>query len=164
MRAPLASAMLAAGLSVSIAFTGCAPQADVSTSIQIVDLSSGWFDAGIKDGQNKLVPSVTFKLRNVSDAPVTTLQANVLFHRANSEEEWGDGFVKVTGVEGLSPGATSDPLTVKSPLGYTSDAPRADILKHSQFVDAKVRIFAKSGSGQWTPLGEYDVERRLLTQ
>ena len=62
----------------------CGPGADVSTAIQVLEVSSGWYDAGIVNGQNKLVPSVTFKLKNISDKPVTTLQANVLFHRVNS--------------------------------------------------------------------------------
>jgi hypothetical protein len=142
--------------------SACSAGADVSTAIQVLEVTSGWYDAGIVNGQNKLVPSVTFKLRNVSDKPVTTLQANVLFHRINSPEEWGSGFLRVAGSDGLPAGATSETLTVKSDLGYTGTETRADMLKNSQFVDAKVRILAKSGSNYWHPLGEYPVERRLL--
>ena len=153
----------AAGLlAVSLATSSCTAGADVATALQVVDVSTGWFDAGIVNGQNKLVPSVTFKLKNISDAPVTTLQANVLFHRVNSAEEWGSGFLRVAGSEGLAPNATTDPLVVKSDLGYTGTEARADMLKNSQFVDAKVRILAKSGSNYWQPLGEYPIERRLL--
>lgn len=140
----------------------CGPGADVSTAIQVLEVSSGWYDAGIVNGQNKLVPSVTFKLRNISDKPVSTLQANVLFHRVNSPEEWGSGFLRVAGSEGLAAGATTDPLTVKSDLGYTGTETRADMMKNSQFVDAKVRILAKAGSNYWHPLGEYPIERRLI--
>ena len=140
----------------------CNSGVDVSTAIEVVDVTSGWYDAGIVNGQNKLVPSVTFKLRNTSDKPVTTLQANVLFHRINSPEEWGSGFLRVAGSDGLQPGVTTDPLTVKSDLGYTGTETRADMLKNSNFVDAKVRILAKSGSNYWHPLGEYPIERRLL--
>jgi hypothetical protein len=140
----------------------CGPGADVSTAIQVLEVSSGWYDAGIVNGQNKLVPSVTFKLKNISDKPVTTLQANVLFHRVNSPEEWGSGFLRVSGSQGLPAGATSDPLTVKSDLGYTGTETRADMLKNSNFVDAKVRILAKAGSNYWHPLGEFPIERRLF--
>ena len=153
----------AAGLlAASLATSSCAAGADVATALQVVDVSTGWFDAGIVNGQNKLVPSVTFKLKNISDAPVTTLQANVLFHRVNSAEEWGSGFLRVAGSEGLAPNATTDPLVVKSDLGYTGTEARADMLKNSHFVDAKVRILAKSGSNYWHPLGEYPIERRLI--
>jgi hypothetical protein len=153
----------AAGLlAASLATSSCTAGADVATALQVVDVSTGWFDAGIVNGQNKLVPSVTFKLKNISDAPVTTLQANVLFHRVNSAEEWGSGFLRVAGSEGLAPNATTDPLVVKSDLGYTGTEARADMLKNSHFVDAKVRILAKSGSNYWHPLGEYPIERRLI--
>jgi len=163
MRSTLRTAIFA-GLStiLSLLSAGCGPSVDVTRALEIQEVSTGWFDFGIVDGQNKLVPTVTFRLRNVSDQPVTTLQANVLFHRVNSAEEWGSGFLKVAGSEGLAPGATTDPLTVKSDLGYTGSDARADMLKNSQFVDAKVRILAKSGSNYWQPLGEYQIERRLI--
>ncbi len=161
----LRSLIAVAGLSAAVlSAQACSAGADVATAIEVLDVSSGWFDAGIVNGQNKLVPSVTFKLKNVSDKPVTTLQANILFHRVNSAEEWGSSFLKVAGSQGLAPGATTDPLTAKSDLGYTSEDPRAAMLKHSQFVDAKVRILAKAGSNYWHPLGEYQIERRLLVQ
>ena len=160
------SFIAAAGFSAAVlSAAACSSGADVSTAIEVLDVTSGWHDDGIVNGRNKLVPSVTFKLKNVSDRPVTTLQANILFHRIDSPEEWGSGFLRVAGSAGLAPGATTDPLTVKSDLGYTSDnETRAEMLKNSHFVDAKVRILAKSGSNYWHPLGEYQVERRLLVQ
>jgi len=159
----LRSLIAVAGVSAAVVSApACGPGADVSTAIQVLEVSSGWYDAGIVNGQNKLVPSVTFKLKNISDKPVTTLQANVLFHRVNSPEEWGSGFLRVAGSQGLQAGATSEPLTVKSDLGYTGTETRADMLKNSQFVDAKVRILAKAGSNYWHPLGEFPIERRLF--
>jgi hypothetical protein len=165
MRALLRIAVAVASLGASIlAGPGCTAGADVAKALEVLDVSTGWYDAGIVNGgQNKLVPTVTFRLKNISSDPVTTLQANVLFHRVNSTEEWGSGFLGIAGCEGLAPGATTDALTVRSDLGYTGSEPRADMLKNSQFVDAKVRILAKSGSNYWQPLGEYPIERRLLT-
>src|SRR5574339_929287 len=133
----LRSLVAAAGFSAAVlSASACNSGVDVSTAIEVLDVTSGWYDAGIVNGQNKLVPSVTFKLRNTSDRPVTTLQANVLFHRINSPEEWGSGFLRVAGSDGLPPGATTDPLTVKSDLGYTGSETRAEMLNNSHFVDA----------------------------
>jgi hypothetical protein len=148
--------MLAAG--------ACAPPVDLTKNLQVLDVSTGWFDAGIVNGQNKLVPTLTFKLKNNSDQSLKVLQANVLFHRISDPNvEWGAGFLSVAGSEGLSPGATSNPLTVKSNLGYTgSDQTRQEILHNRAFVDATVQVFAKYGSAQWVKMGEYPVERRLL--
>jgi len=47
----------------------------------------------------------------------------------------GSGFVTVAGSSGLKAGATSDPLTVTSQLGYTGTEARAEMMKNSQFVD-----------------------------
>ena len=38
------------------------------------------------------------------------------------------------------------------------------MLQNSQFVDAKVDLFAKYGSAQWTQVGEFPITRQLITQ
>jgi hypothetical protein len=144
---------------------GCEKPVDLTRALQIDEVSSGWHDAGMVEGKNKLVPTVTFKVKNVSDQPLTVLQMNVLFRRVNEEAtEWGSGFVTVAGSAGLRPGMTSDPLTVTSQLGYTGTEPRAEMMKNSQFVDAKVQLFAKYSSTQWVKIGEYPVTRTLLSK
>jgi hypothetical protein len=147
-----------------LAASACAPPVDLTTNLQVLDVSTGWFDAGIVNGQNKLVPTITFKLKNLSDQTLSVLQANVLFHRVSDPNvEWGAGFLSVTGSEGLAPGAETKPLTVKSNLGYTgSDQTRQEMLQNKAFIDATVQVFAKYGSVQWVKKGEYPIERRLL--
>jgi hypothetical protein len=63
-------------------------------------------------------------------------------------------------------GSQSDLLTVRASAGYTGDPPqsRADILKHSQFQDVRVHIFAKHSSSQWVEIAQVDLPRQLLTQ
>jgi hypothetical protein len=80
------------------------------------------------------------------------------------DKEWGSTFVKITGTEGLAPGATSESQTVKSQLGYTGSEPRQQMLANAQFVDAKIQIFAKYGSIQWQKVGEYTVPRTLISK
>jgi hypothetical protein len=53
---------------------------------------------------------------------------------------------------------------LRSNLGYTSIEPRAQMLKHTQFVDANVQVFVKHGGEQYVKLGEWPVARELLTQ
>jgi hypothetical protein len=143
----------------------CAPPVDLAKNLQVLDVSTGWLDLGVVNGQTKLVPMIAFKFKNNSSQSLTVLQANVLFHRVSDPNvEWGAGFLSVTGSEGLGAGATSNPLTVKSNLGYTgSDQTRLEILHNRAFVDATVQVFAKYGSIQWVKMGEYPIERRLVT-
>lgn len=144
---------------------GCGgPPVDLTKGLEIVDASTGWYDAGPVNGQNKLVPSITFKLKNVSDQPLVALQINALFRRLNDNDEWGSAFVAVTRSDGLRPGATSQPITINSQLGYTGTEPRAQMLQNSQFVDAKVGLLAKYAALQWVRIGERPIERRLITR
>jgi hypothetical protein len=150
---------------VTLVASACGgPPIDLKTALQVEELSTGWLDQGIVNGQNKIVPSINFKFKNTIDRPITTLQGNVIFRRVGEDDELGNGFVRVTGTEGLPPGATSQLLSVSSQHGYTGTEPRQQMLQNSQFIDARVQVFAKYGSTQWTLIGEYPIERRLIVQ
>jgi hypothetical protein len=90
------------------------------------------------------------------------LQVNAIFRRVNSNDQWGDGFRTLAGSAGLAPGAATDSVTINAQLGYTGTDPHAALLVHSQFVDAKVDLFAKYGSGTWARIGEYPIMRQLI--
>ena len=142
---------------------GCRPR-EVEKDLRITDVRTGWYDAGIVNGQNKLVPSVTFSIQNVSDEPIDNVQINAIFRRVDEAEAWGDRLVRGVGDEGLAPGATGRPLVIRSERGYTGSESRQQMLKNSQFVDAKVELFGKHGSRAWVKMGEYPIDRELITE
>ena len=145
------------------AFPACSKPVDLSKGLQVIDVSTGWFDAGIVEGQNKLVPFVAFRLKNVSDQTLKTLQINALFRHGDDKDEWGSAFLTAADTSGLPSGATTPPLTMKSQQGYKGTEPRQQMLQNSHFVDAKVELSAKHGSGQWTRIGDFQIDRKLLT-
>jgi hypothetical protein len=152
----LASAVLAIGCG--------GPPVDLRQGLEITVVSTGWFDAGLVDGKNKLVPSVTFTIKNLSDQGLTSLQMMGSFFRvSDTNSEWGNTLLSVTRSDVLAPGATTPPLTLRSPLGYTGSEPRDEMLQNSHFVDAMVKLVAKYGSVQWTHVKEVPIER-LITQ
>jgi len=152
-------------LSLLFLSPGCGPTVDLAKGLQVQDVSTGWFDAGIVNGKNKLVPSISLKLKNVSDRKLSMLQVNALFRRVTEKDEWGSGFMTAAGSEGLAPGAATETLTIKSQLGYTgSDQSRQEMLKNSRFVDAKVELSAKYGSAQWVRIGDFAVTRQLIAK
>ncbi len=159
-----ASARLLLCLAI-VSSAACGPTVDLTKGLQVSIVNSGWYDLGIVNGQNKLVPTVTFTLHNTSDQKLVTLQINALFRRVSENTEWGSGFLTVAGSQGLAPGATSDPITIKSQLGYTgSEQSRMEMLQNTHFVDAKVELFGKYASTQWVRLGSYPITRQLLTK
>ena len=151
-------------LTAAIAAACGGPTVDLAQGLQILEISTGWNDEGIVNGQNKLVPRIDFRLKNVSDQPLVALQVNCVFRRMNETEELGSGFAAVTRSNALNPGETSQPLSIKSNFGYTGTEPRADMLKNSLFVDARVDVVAKYSSVQWKKVAEHPIERRLLTK
>jgi hypothetical protein len=158
MKAPLSLVVLS-----SLLFAACGPKVDLTKGLEVVDLTSGWHDAGIlPDGNNKIVPAVAFKVKNVSDQDLRALQVNVIFKRLNDEIEWGSSFFVVSKSDGLAVGAVSDQISANSQQGYTSIDPRANMLHNKEFVDARVQLFAKYGSVQWTKIAEHQIDRRLL--
>lgn len=155
---------LASSFLVAVLAAGCSPR-EVEKDLQITDVRTGWYDAGIvEDGKNKLVPSVTFKLRNVSPEGIASVQLNAVFRRVGEQESWGEHFINAIDREGLAPGATGNSLVLRSPLGYTGTQPRIQMLQNREFVDARVEIYGKHGSRSWVKMGEYQVDRQLLTE
>ena len=148
-----------------VTFSGCGPTVDLATGLQVQDVSTGWFDAGIVKGQNKLVPSISFAIKNTSNQKLVSLQINAIFRRMTEKDEWGTGFLTAAGSDGLAPGAVTPRLTIRSPLGYTgSGESREEMLRNSHFVDAVVELSAKYGSAQWKRIGEYPIARLLITK
>ena len=152
-------------LAVAVSAAGCGNRADLVSSAKLIDVTTGWFDAGVTpDGKNKLVPSVSLRIRNDGRAALISTQLNLIFKRVTDKDEWTASFVRGIGAEGLEPGATTPPIVVRAEQGYTGLQPRMQMLSNSQFVDFKVEVFGKQGSATWAKLGEYPIVRQLLTQ
>lgn len=148
--------------SIVLALTGCGPTVNVTAGLKVESLASGWVPADMSPGYSKLVPAVTFQLRNVSNATLPVVQVNAIFHRGAAADEWGNAFQTAAGSSGLDAGATTSHLLLASQKGYTGSDPPADLIENSQFVDARVDLYGRYGSQAWTKLGEFPIARVLL--
>jgi hypothetical protein len=128
--------------------------------LEVVEVFSGWYDNGVKDGQTHVIPSISFRLRNGGSEPVTDLRMIVGFWFVDGREI-DSAEVQVLEEQPLAPGATSEPILVRVSTGYTLPQPPAEIFMHSLFVDGMARLFAKR-SGTIVPLGEYRLDRQIL--
>jgi hypothetical protein len=142
----------------------CRAEPDATQALTVTDIVTGWLDKGIVDGQNKLVPTISLKVKNGADLPLSYLQLNAVFRIVDDTEELGSKVVWVTEGRELPPGGSLGPFNLSSELGYASLAPRTQMLQHAQFKDAKVELFVKQGSRQWAKLGEYPIARQLLAR
>jgi hypothetical protein len=153
------------------AASSCSQPVDFKKTLQVTDVSGGWFDSGIVDGKNKLVPTVSFRIRKPADVRLRSISLNVHFKRIvdptkpglEGEEESDEVFLQT--VE-FTDGTQTALLPVRSPTGFTGDAPqtRAEMLQHSQFKDFRARVFAKQSSTTWVELLTFDIPRTVLTK
>ena len=147
---------------LALAANGCGPRVDLKQSLQVTDVSSGWFDAGIQAGKNKQVPSVTFKLKKNADVKLSSVSLNLAFILAGATDHIDDVYVQSVPFESTE----TKPITVRTQWGYTGDPPqtRAEMLQNSHFQDVEVQIFGKQSSSQWVELQRVKVTRQLVTQ
>jgi hypothetical protein len=166
-------ALLLSVAAVSLLAASCGKPVDLKQALQVADESAGYHDAGIVDGRNKIVPSITFRIRKSTDDSLRPLSLNVVFKKLPragtavppgqpTEEDFDEVFKQSVSFTG----SQTDLLTVRASAGYTGDPPqsRADLLKHSQFQDMRVHIFAKHSSSQWVEIAHFDLPRQLLTE
>jgi hypothetical protein len=151
-------------LPLALTSASCSKPIDLRQVVEMTDVSSGWLDAGIVSGRNKLVPSVTVRFKKKAPVDLERISLNALFRAADGKESELNNDVYVQRVD--FQGEQSPPVTVRAENGYTAEPPqsRAEMLKHSQFRDMRVQILVKQGSSQWTDLGWIDVKRELIIQ
>jgi len=150
-------------LGLAVLLVGCRSR-EVEKDLKVTDVHTGWYDMGVVDGQNKLVPSISLRLQNVSDESIARVQINAVFRRVGETEVWSAPFVRGIGPDGLEPGAKGEELVLRSDRGYVGVQSRLQMLQNREFVDAQVQIFGKHGSRNWVKIGDYTIDRQLLTQ
>jgi hypothetical protein len=147
----------------------CGQQVDFKQALQVTDISGGWYDFGIVDGKNKLVPTVSFRIRKPPDVQIRSLDLNVHFkwiaseNPGSKEAETELDEVFLQRVE-FGDGTQTAQLTVRPDSGFTGDAPqtRAEMMTHRLFRDVRARVFVKQSSTTWVELVSYDIPRVLI--
>jgi hypothetical protein len=105
-----------------------------------------------------------FTVTNTGTETLAGLQVFTVFRFIGETEELGSGLVVLRGADALAPSATSKAITVRANWGFSGLQPRAQMLIHSQFKDARAEIFAKFGAKPFVKIGEAKIARQLLTK
>jgi hypothetical protein len=140
----------------------CGGSATVQEAIEVYDVKTGYDDGGREAGQNRLLPTVAFRVRNKADRAIHTVQFNAVFRVIGDPEELGAQLVQGIDYNGLPGGQAAGPFVLRSAFGYSGEQVRVDMFQHEGFKDVQVELFAKQGGSQWVKLTEQVVERQLL--
>ncbi len=76
---------------------GCGPGVDLSKALELTDIVTGYYDGGLVDGANHLVPSLSFRLHNSSDSTLAAVQLVASFWQEGADGEWDSVLVASIG-------------------------------------------------------------------
>ena len=129
-----------------IATAACGPQPDLATDLKFAPTISGYYDDGITPAKmNRILPSITFQLKNEGKLPITNVDLGVAFWQTGADGEARPKQIRGIGSAALEPGATSETMTVRSTVGYTHEGPRADMFTNSPSTKVSSSRFSPSG-------------------
>lgn len=141
---------------------GCGGSASVPEAIELYEVTTGYDDGGQEAGQNRLLPTIAFKVRNKAGRAIHSVQFNAVFRVIGDPEQLGDQTVWGIDYDGLTPGGSVGPFVLRSKFGYSGEQARVEMFQHQGFQDVQVELFAKQGGNQWVKVTEQVVERQLL--
>jgi len=137
---------------------------ELEGSFELLDIETKWVEKTYQPWPPKLVlvPAISFKIKNVSDAPLKYVYLNANFKFRDDVANLGDGFIEAIRGEPLMPGETSEPILLKSTHGI--DGQNLEHFKSSSFFLSKVvdvKMFAKSQGSQYIPVGEWEISKNI---
>lgn len=146
----------------ALLLAACTQPVDLKTSLQVADLATGWFDAGVVDGKNKLVPSITFRLRNTTAGELPYVSMNVVFRNLATSETHEEVFKQRVPIADNQ----TELLTIRAQNGAVGEPPqsRQDMLQNSNFQDMEAVILVRQSASQWVELQRVRVDRQLVTR
>src|ERR671912_2616419 len=101
---------------------GCGRSATVPEAVDVFDVKTGYDDGGRASGQNRLLPTIAFKVRNKAGRTIHSVQFNAVFRVIGDPEELGAQLIQGIDYGGLAPGQAGGPFTLPSLFGYSRGA------------------------------------------
>ena len=139
----------------------CGPGVDLSKALDVTDVLTGYYDAGLKNGQNYLLPSISFRLHNRGDRSIGPVQVTVAFWMDGADGEWDSAVVQGIHGGGLAAGASTESILARSQVGYTLEGARANFFDNHLFKDVTAKLFA-SQAGHIVPIGQFKLEHTVI--
>ena len=135
---------------------------ELKSSIEILDYGSSWVSKYYQPWPPRLilVPQITFRIKNIGQKPLSYFNFNAVFQFKGDPENFGDSFMAAIRGKAIPPGATSEPIVLKSNMGVDGKN-LAGIRDNPAWKPAFVRLFAISKGSQPVLVGVYDVSRDI---
>lgn len=152
---------LAASIAV-VAGTAACRAVDLSKALTVEPVLSGYYDDGLLDGWNHLIPDLTFRIKNTGATPISAgIRLTVNFWFTADADGENDSIVLPPIEKRLAPGDETVIFQARAPHGFRLEGPRADLFSHSGFKDMTAKIFAQS-HGVLYRLGDFPIDHQII--
>jgi hypothetical protein len=132
----------------------------IGKSLQLTAVDSIWVDRIRSKEKSIIVPSITFKVKNVGDEAMEDVFFKGEFLFLDNNEKLGEGNVQAL-EKPLTPGETSKDVTIISELGYEAASKAAFIHNSKSWRKVKVRVFAKLKDYEYVLMGTYPIRQEI---
>jgi hypothetical protein len=135
---------------------------ELKASVEIVEMSSKWVAKTYQPWPPKLtlVPTITFRIKNISGHPINYLNFNAIFKFRDDQENLGDNFLAAIRKQPIPPGETSQVITLKSNFGVEGKS-LAQFKDNPQWKPMICKLFIQSKGSVHVLLGEYEISREI---
>lgn len=135
---------------------------DLKAALEVVDVETKWISKYYQPWPPRLilVPVLSFKVKNVSDQPLTYINFNAIYQAVGDKDNLGDAYLAAIRGTPVAPGETSETIVLKSNYGVDGKN-LAQFKDNPGWKTYRVRLFAQSKGSQFALLGEYDVSKTI---
>ena len=134
---------------------------DPKALLKVTDVETYWVLDPSRTEKRFLAPAVRFRVENVSEDTLISVDATAAFRRDGSQESWGSGFFRLTeGMKRLAPGARVL-VTMSSDARYSMEGDPATVFENPTFKAVNTTFFLRVGSSPWVEFGKAPVENVL---
>lgn len=142
--------------------SGACQSVDLSKSLKVDPILTGYYDDGLLDGWNHLIPDLTFRVKNTGTQPISAgVRLSVSFWFNAEPDGENDSIVLPVIETRLDPGAETVVFTARAPHGFRLEGPRADLFSNSRFKDMTAKVFAQR-RGTIYRLGDFPIDHQII--
>jgi hypothetical protein len=130
--------------------------------MEIMDVQTKWVSKEYRAWPPKLVlvPVISFRVKNISDKPLTYVNFNAIFKFKGETKNLGDNFLAAIRKKPVLPGEVSELITLKS--NYGVEGKTLDSFKNNPYwKPVVVQLFARSFGSEFVLLGEWEASRDI---
>lgn len=144
--------LLMAALPMPLLTASCSTP-DPKALVKVTDVETYWVLDPSRTGKIPLAPAVRFRVENISNETLISVDATAAFRIEGSPDPWGSGFFRLTeGRKTLAPGAKVL-VTMSSDARYSLEGDPEKVFSNSGFKPVNTRYFIRVGSSPWVDFG-----------